>query len=133
MQLKRTRLFNAEGDRDWGKRRIIGGNTTNMIELNNIKYEWAYKLYRAMMNNFLDSRGDPTRRRRSPIRSLKRRRTPELQQGPVVSHLHGQLLTHDLPNINEYITAPEVNLCLTVHAFKRPCTRSPMATCSIPS
>ncbi|MCL6627214.1 MAG: ribonucleotide-diphosphate reductase subunit beta, partial [Alicyclobacillus shizuokensis] len=52
MQLERTKLFNEAGDRDWGKRRIIGGNTTNLIELNNIKYEWAYRMYRAMMSNF---------------------------------------------------------------------------------
>lgn len=45
-------LFNEEGDSDWGKRRIIGGNTTNLIELNNTKYDWAMRMYRTMMNNF---------------------------------------------------------------------------------
>ena len=49
---RRKKLFNEHGDREWGKRRMIGGNTTNLIQLNNVKYEWATKMYRAMMNNF---------------------------------------------------------------------------------
>ncbi|SIS97533.1 ribonucleoside-diphosphate reductase beta chain [Alicyclobacillus vulcanalis] len=118
MQLKRTRLFNAEGDRDWGKRRIIGGNTTNMIELNNIKYEWAYKLYRAMMNNFWIPEEIPLAddaRQYDSLNEDERR-----SYNKVLSFLifMDSLLTHNLPNINEYITAPEVNLCLTVHAFQ---------------
>ena len=52
MELQKKKLFNEHGDRDWGKRRMIGGNTTNLIELNNVKYEWATKMYRNMMNNF---------------------------------------------------------------------------------
>ena len=46
MELQKKKLFNEDGDRDWGKRRMIGGNTTNLIELNNVKYEWATKMYR---------------------------------------------------------------------------------------
>ncbi|EJY55114.1 Ribonucleoside-diphosphate reductase [Alicyclobacillus hesperidum URH17-3-68] len=118
MKLERTRLFNAAGDRDWGKRRIIGGNTTNMIELNNIKYDWAYKLYRAMMNNFWipEEIALADDARQYDALSADEQRS----YNKVLSFLifMDSLLTHNLPNINEYITAPEVNLCLTVHAFQ---------------
>ncbi|MCL6632516.1 MAG: ribonucleotide-diphosphate reductase subunit beta [Alicyclobacillus herbarius] len=118
MQLERTKLFNEAGERDWGKRRIIGGNTTNLIELNNVKYEWAYRMYRAMMSNFWIPEeialADDARQ--------------YAQLGPGEQRAFNKILsflifldsiqTHNLPNINEYITAPEVNLCLTVHAFQ---------------
>ncbi|MFD1677901.1 ribonucleotide-diphosphate reductase subunit beta [Alicyclobacillus fodiniaquatilis] len=118
MQLQRTKLFNEAGDRDWGKRRIIGGNSTNLIELNNIKYDWAYRLYRAMMNNFWIPEeialADDARQYASLTEDERR------SFNKVLSFLifMDSLLTHNLPNINEYITAPEVNMCLTVHAFQ---------------
>src|SRR5579875_43901 len=118
MQLERTKLFNAAGDRDWGKRRMIGGNSTNLIELNNIKYDWAYRLYRAMMNNFWIPEEIPLAddARQYDLLNEDERRS----YNKVLSFLifMDSLLTHNLPNINEYITAPEVNLCLTVHAFQ---------------
>ncbi|MCL6452678.1 MAG: ribonucleotide-diphosphate reductase subunit beta [Alicyclobacillus sp.] len=118
MQLERTKLFNAAGDRDWGKRRMIGGNSTNLIELNNIKYDWAYRLYRAMMNNFWIPEEIPLADDARQYVLL----TEDEQRAfnKVLSFLifMDSLLTHNLPNINEYITAPEVNLCLSVHAFQ---------------
>ena len=42
----KNKLFNPAGDREFEKRLIIGGNSTNLFELNNIKYDWAMKLYR---------------------------------------------------------------------------------------
>jgi ribonucleoside-diphosphate reductase beta chain len=51
-ELRVKPLFNPDGDTDKAKRRIIGGNTTNLQEFNSPKYEWASKWYRASMNNF---------------------------------------------------------------------------------
>lgn len=118
MQLQRTKLFNETGDRDWGARRIIGGNTTNLIELNNIKYDWAYRLYRAMMSNFWIPEEIALA---SDARQYANLTEDERRSfNKVLSFLifMDSLLTHNLPHINEYITAPEVNLCLTVHAFQ---------------
>ncbi|WAH36264.1 ribonucleotide-diphosphate reductase subunit beta [Alicyclobacillus dauci] len=118
MQLKRTKLFNEVGERDWGKRRIIGGNTTNLLELNNVKYEWAYRMYRAMMGNFWIPEeialGDDARQYATLTEHEKQ------SFNKIISFLIflDSIQTHNLPNINEYITAPEVNLCLTVHAFQ---------------
>ncbi len=41
MELKKKLLFNPDGDTDPGSRRIIGGNTTNLNDFNNMKYQWA--------------------------------------------------------------------------------------------
>lgn len=118
MELSKKKLFNEAGDRDWGKRRIIGGNTTNLIELNNVKYDWATKMYRTMMNNFWIPEEIPLAQDARDYKSL----TPEERQSydKILSFLIflDSLQTANLPNINEYITAPEVNLCLTVQTFQ---------------
>ena len=50
--LPRKPLFNPKGDTDVLKRRMIGGNTTNLNDYNNLKYSWASDWYRQAMNNF---------------------------------------------------------------------------------
>ena len=50
--LKKRPLFNPEGDIDVTQRRLIGGNTTNMNDFNNLKYTWTADWYRQAMNNF---------------------------------------------------------------------------------
>ena len=34
-------LFNPNGDTDVRARRLIGGNTTNLNDFNNVKYAWT--------------------------------------------------------------------------------------------
>ena len=52
MKLQKKALFNAQGDTDVRKRRMIGGNTTNLNDFNNMKYTWVSSWYRQAMNNF---------------------------------------------------------------------------------
>ena len=40
-QLKRNALFNPMGDTDLRLRRMIGGNTTNLNDFNNMRYQWV--------------------------------------------------------------------------------------------
>lgn len=118
MELQKKKLFNEEGDRDWGKRRMIGGNTTNLIELNNVKYEWATKMYRTMMNNFWIPEEIPLAQDAKDYKNLSLSERNSYDK--IISFLIflDSLQTANLPNVNEYITAPEVNLCLTVHTFQ---------------
>lgn len=50
--MQRKKLFNVDGDDTLINRRMIKGNVTNLFNLNNVKYQWANKLYRLMMENF---------------------------------------------------------------------------------
>ena len=45
-ELKKKPLFNPEGDPDVRLRRMIGGNTTNLNDFNNMKYAWVSDWYR---------------------------------------------------------------------------------------
>jgi ribonucleoside-diphosphate reductase beta chain len=112
--LKIKPLFNPNGDTDISKKRIIGGETTNLMEFNRPKYDWAAKWYRASMNNFWIPESIPMSQDVTDYRNLK----PEYRESldKILSFLIflDSLQTANLPNINDYITASEVNLCLTL-------------------
>ena len=52
MKLKKNALFNPAGDTETRLRRMIGGNTTNLNDFNNVRYKWVSDWYRQAMNNF---------------------------------------------------------------------------------
>ena len=97
---------------------MIGGNTTNLIELNNVKYEWATKMYRTMMNNFWIPEEIPLAQDAKDYKTCRSSERNSYDQ--IISFLIflDSLQTANLPNVNEYVTAPEVNLCLTVQTFQ---------------
>ena len=102
-QVKKRPLFNPDGDVSVNARRIIGGNTTNLNDCNNMKYPWVSGWYRQAMNNFW---------------------VPE----EINMHTYDKILsflifldsiqTANLPNISSYVTANEVNLCLSIQIFQ---------------
>ena len=51
-QLTKKPLFNPQGDTGLNARRMIGGNTTNLNDFNNMRYTWVKDWYRQAMNNF---------------------------------------------------------------------------------
>jgi ribonucleoside-diphosphate reductase beta chain len=107
-------LFNPNGDTDKSKKRIINGETTNLQEFNNPKYEWASKWYRASMNNFWIPESISMSQDVTDYRNLPTEYRESLNK--ILSFLIflDSLQTANLPNINDYITASEVNLCLTL-------------------
>ena len=51
IQMKQL-LFNPNGSDAKQDRQIFKGNPTNLINLNNVKYDWAVQLWRGMRENF---------------------------------------------------------------------------------
>ena len=116
--MKPKRLFNPEGDDSLESRRIIGGNSTNIFNLNNVRYQWANKLYRNMMANFwIPEKTDLS----SDIEPYKHLTVEERQAyDGILSFLIflDSIQTNNLSNINDYITAPEVNLLLAIQQYQ---------------
>ena len=50
-QLTKKPLFNPQGDTSLNARRMIGGNTTNLNDFNNMRYAWARILTRRTWNS----------------------------------------------------------------------------------
>ena len=117
--LKLKPLFNENGDIEVPKRRMIGGNTTNLNDFNNLKYTWVSSWYRQAMNNFwipeeINMSQD--------VKDYRKALTPAERRAydKVLSFLVflDSIQTANLPNIGEYITANEVNLCLNIQTFQ---------------
>lgn len=115
---KKKKLFNPEGIDNKIEKKIIGGNTTNLFNLNNNSYKWAIKLYRVMMENFwIPEKVDLT----NDLQDYKKLSEHETRAyDGVLSFLVflDSIQTNNLPKIAEYITAPEISLVLAVQTFQ---------------
>ena len=111
-------LFNPEGDTDLRLRRMIGGNTTNLNDFNNMKYSWVSEWYRQAMNNFWipeeinlsqDVKDYPK------LDCYERTAYDKILSFLVFLD---SIQTANLPCVGEYVTANEVNLCLNIQTFQ---------------
>lgn len=116
--LSRKALFNAQGDTELVKRRMIGGNTTNLNDFNNIKYSWTSAWYRQAMNNFWIPEEINLQNDIREYRLLSKDERTAYDK--ILSFLVflDSIQTANLPSISEYITANEVNLCLAIQTFQ---------------
>ena len=117
-QLTKKKLFNPQGDTDVTHWRLIGGNTTNLNDFNNMKYRWASDWYRQAMNNFwipeeINLSQDV---KDYPLLTPAEREAYD----KILSFLVflDSIQTANLPRIAEFITVSEVNLCLSIQTFQ---------------
>ncbi|HHX66523.1 MAG: ribonucleotide-diphosphate reductase subunit beta [Miniphocaeibacter sp.] len=116
--LKRKGLFNENGDIELSKRRMINGNTTNLNDFNNIKYTWTSDWYRQAMNNFWIPEEINLTQDIKDYRKLDEHERRAYDKTLSFLVFLDSIQTANLPNVGEYITANEVNLCLTIQAFQ---------------
>ena len=118
MILKKNPLFNPAGDTDTRLRRMIGGNTTNLNDFNNMRYKWVSDWYRQAMNNFwIPEEINLAQDVKDYPHLDKAERTA---YDKILSFLVflDSLQSNNLPSISEFITANEVNLCLHIQAYQ---------------
>ena len=117
-EIKKKPLFNPNGDIDVRLRRMIGGNTTNLNDFNNMKYPWVSDWYRQAMNNFWVPEEINLSQDVKDYPNLLS--TERATYDKILSFLVflDSIQTANLPNIGEYITANEVNLCLSIQTFQ---------------
>lgn len=116
--MQNKKIFNIFGDDSLQHRQIIGGNVTNLFNLNNVKYQWANKLYRVMMENFWI----PEKVSLFDDKRCYAELSPEERNtyDGILSFLVflDSIQTNNLPNISQYITAPELNLVLSIQTYQ---------------
>ena len=117
-EIKKKPLFNPNGDIDVRLRRMIGGNTTNLNDFNNMKYPWVSDWYRQAMNNFWVPEEINLSQDVKDYPNLLS--TERIAYDKILSFLVflDSIQTANLPNIGEYITSNEVNLCLSIQTFQ---------------
>lgn len=118
LDINKKPLFNEFGDTETSKKRMINGNTTNLNDFNNMKYSWVSDWYRQGMNNFWIPEEINLAQDLKDYKNLTEEERTAYDK--ILSFLIflDSIQTANLSNINNYITASEVNLCLTIQAFQ---------------
>ena len=116
--LKQKPLFNPKGDTDLTDRRIIGGNTTNLNDFNNLKYQWSSDWYRQAMNNFWIPEEISLAQDIKDYKILTEEEREAYDKTLSFLIFLDSIQTANIPFIGEFITANEVNLCLSVQCFQ---------------
>ena len=117
---KRKKIYNPESNETVNERKIFGGNPTSIFELNKIKYQWAYDLWKVMLaNTWFPEEVNMNVDKRDYWEHL----TPAEKLGydRALSQLifMDSLQTNNLiDNVNPYITSPEINLVLVRQAYE---------------
>lgn len=117
------KLFNPQGSDRKQDRQIFGGNTTYLINLNNVKYDWAVQLYKQMAGNFwLPEKVDLTKDKKDYQELTTAERRAFIGIFSYLIYLDS-VQVNNLPYLSMPITAPEVKICIgmqlqqeTVHA-----------------
>jgi len=119
-EIKESLIFNPKGDDTIENRTIILWNTTGLFNLNSTKYSWAKSLYPVMIWNFwvpekVSWLGDDANQFKKELTEGEQRAYKGILSFLIFLD---SIQTVNLPNFNDYITAPEVNLLLSIQAYQ---------------
>lgn len=120
MILKPKLFYDPSSTESVSDRKIFGGKPTSIFELNKIKYPAFYSLWKTMMHNTWF----PEEVNMNPDKKIYERILSENEKicyNRALAQLifMDSLQTHQLTdNLNPYVTAPELNLCLVRQAFE---------------
>jgi len=117
--MDRKEIYNPDSKENLNDRRIFGGNSDGMINFTKMKYQWALNLWDTMEGNTwfpkeVQMTGDA---KDYKYLSPAEKRMYNLVLSQLI--FMDSLQTNNLmDNINPYITAPEVNACLSRQAYE---------------
>ncbi|MCP4523599.1 MAG: ribonucleotide-diphosphate reductase subunit beta [Candidatus Gracilibacteria bacterium] len=117
--MQANKIFNPTGNDDVANRTIIKGNSTGLFQLNSTKYGWAKNMYQVMVGNFwLPEKVSGLGEDAVQLQTLTE--AEQRAYKGILSFLIflDSIQTVNLPNFNDYITAPEVNLILSIQAYQ---------------
>lgn len=117
--LKPKKLFNPDAHLSFENRNLIGTDTTNIMILSKNKYEWSMRLYRHMMGNFWIPEtiklGQDKLQYKSDLTEAER---DTFDKNISFLVFLDSLQVNNLPNINEFVTLPEINLLLSIQQYQ---------------
>ena len=117
-ELTQKKIFNENGDDSQVARQLINGNATGILNLNSVKYTWAPKLYKIMVNNFWIPEKISLVDDKVTIKELTKDETSAFKNTLSFLIALDSMQVSNLPNLADYITAPEVGGLFTIQAFQ---------------
>lgn len=116
--MKKRMVFNPDGNDSLENRKIVGGNATGIANLNSVKYSWASKLYRGMLNNHWIPEKISLVDDRTTIKNLTDDEMIAFKNTLSFLIALDSMQTANLPNLSAYISAPEINAIFTLQEFQ---------------
>jgi ribonucleoside-diphosphate reductase beta chain len=117
-ELTHKTIFNEFGDDSPTARQMINGSATGILNLNSVKYVWATKLYKIMVNNFWIPEKVSLVDDKVTIKELTKDEMEAFKNTLSFLIALDSMQVANLPNISDYITAPEVSALFTIQAFQ---------------
>lgn len=116
--ITRKPLFNEDGETALEKRRMVGGDTTNLNDFNNVKFPWTNEWYRQSMNNFWIPEEISLTTDVQDYRKLSPAEKNAYDKMLSFLTFLDSIQTNMLLNLAQYVTANEVNLCLAIQTYQ---------------
>lgn len=115
-----NKIFNPNWNDDKDQRTIIKWNTTWLFNLNNTKYTRAKSMYQLMIWNFwvpekVSWLWEDSISYKNKLNDYERNAYDSILSFLIFLD---SIQTVNLPNFNEYITSPEVNLILSIQSYQ---------------
>ncbi len=117
--INRKELYNPESIETLNERRVFGGNPDGMLNFTKMKYQWALNLWDTMeANTWFPREVQMTQDAKDyKLLSVAEKRMYDLVLSQLI--FMDSLQTNNLmDNINPYITAPEINACLSRQSYE---------------
>ena len=119
MKIERKNIFNTSSNETINDRRVFGGNPDGMINFTTMRYEWALNLWDTMeANTWFPKEVNLT----GDAKDYKLLSEPEKRMYDIVlsglMSMDSMQTNNLMDNINPYITAPEINACLSRQSYE---------------
>lgn len=115
--MQKKLIFNELGKDNKELRQLIEGNSTNLFNLNNVKYDWAISLYRKSLQQFWIPEKVSLANDINDYNNLTNYEKRAYKGTLSFLIFLDSIQTINVPRIADYITAPEVSLALASHQF----------------
>lgn len=112
-------IYNPNSQETLNQRQVISGDSTGLIELTNVKYQWAFNLWELMLaNTWFPKEVDMTQDAKDyKFLTDYEKRMYDLVLSQLI--FMDSIQTNNIAdNINPFITAPEINVVLVRQAFE---------------
>src|SRR5690606_24803630 len=117
-EMKQKPLFDKNATDDIETQNIVGGSSTGILNLNNVKYKWAPKLFREMLGNFWVPEKVNLQEDKITVKHLTDAEDKSLRSTLSFLIYLDSLQVNNLPNIQSYITDSAVSNLIGVQQFQ---------------
>lgn len=117
-ELKRSPLFNEYAVDSKETQLIVGGETTGISNLNDIKYDWVAPTYRIMVGNHWVPEKVDLSKDKITVKNLTPFEDESVQNTISFLVFLDSFQSQNLPNIKEFITSPAVANLIGIQLFQ---------------